>query len=81
MKGVARSLIQRLRSRRAQLGEPFLTGGWWGPWESASSAFWFQPVWGPRAWGQHAVAVFHPVGLPHPQNSSEDRAQNMTYSL
>lgn len=30
--------------------------GWWlGHWESASSTFWFQSVWGLQAYGQHTV--------------------------
>ena len=34
--------------------------GWWGDHkESASSTFWFQPVWGLCAGGQHAVNFSH----------------------
>ena len=38
--------------------------GWWcaNKWESASSTFWFQPVWGLHADGQHTVNFSHLVG-------------------
>ena len=38
-----------------------LTGWWWDKWESASSTFWFQPVWGVCACGQHVVNFSHLV--------------------
>ena len=28
-------------------------------WESQSSTFWFQPVWGLHACGQHVVTILH----------------------
>ena len=40
-----------------------LIGGWWGKWESASSTFWFQQVWGLRACGQQTVNRSHLVGV------------------
>ena len=40
-----------------------LTGGWWGRRESASSTFWFQQVWAPRACGRPTVNFSRLVGL------------------
>ena len=47
---------------RDQLVDILLIGWWWGNRESAPSTFWFQPVWGLRACGQHTVNFFHLVG-------------------
>lgn len=35
----------------------------WGNWKSTST-FWFQPIWGPCACGQHTVSFFLLVGVP-----------------
>ena len=48
---------------RDQLVDILLNGGWWGNWESASSTFWFQLIWGLRARGQHTVKFFHLLGV------------------
>ena len=48
-----------------------LIGWWWGFWESASSTFWFQQVWGLHTCGQYAVNFFYLVGFPYLQNSSK----------
>ena len=40
----------------------FLTGWWWGSWESESSTLWFQQIWGLHACGQHTVNFFLPTG-------------------
>ena len=45
-----------------QLTDILLSGWWWAKWESASSTFWLQPVWGLRACGRHIVHIFHPGG-------------------
>ena len=45
-----------------QLVDFLLIGWWWGKWESASSTFWFQPVWGLHADGQHTANFSHLVG-------------------
>ena len=55
-----------------------LTGWWWGTWESASSAFWFQPVWGLEFLGSIG-SFFHLVGFQYLQNSSKDTARNIIY--
>ena len=44
---------------RDQLVEILLNGRWWGNWESTSSTFWFQLIWGLHAHGQHTVNFFH----------------------
>ena len=41
-----------------QLVDIFLVDWWWDKWESASSVFWFQLVWGVPAFKQHAVKFF-----------------------
>ena len=46
-------MVQRARCDR--LVDILLTGWWLGHWESASSTFWFQSVWGLHAYGQHTV--------------------------
>ena len=45
-----------------QLVDILLTGWWGGKWESASSTFWFQLVWGLHACEQHTVNFSHLVG-------------------
>ena len=39
--------------------------GWWWDRKLMSSTFWFQPVWGLRACGQHAVNLLSPPGSFH----------------
>ena len=58
-----RSFIVIVQRGCDQLVDIPLMGWWWGKWESASSTFWFQPVWGLHACGQHAVNFFHLVGM------------------
>ena len=48
----------------------FLVGGWWGTWESVSSTFWFQPVSGLCACGQHPVDLFYLVGASAPAKTA-----------
>ena len=62
-----------------QLKDILLIGWWWGNWASASPAFWFQPIWNLRACGQHAVNIFHLVGVKCLQSSSKDMIQNIIY--
>ena len=64
---------------RDQLTAIFLVAGWWGHWESASSTFWSQPLWGLCACGQKSVDFFHWSGLWPLRNSCKDMAQE--YSL
>ena len=45
-----------------QLTDILLIGWWWHKWESASSTFWFQPVWGQWVCGQHIVNFSYLVG-------------------
>ena len=59
-----------------QLVDILLIGWWWGNRKSASSTFWFQLVWGLRAYGQHTVNFFHLEGFQYLQNGSKD----MVYS-
>ena len=47
-------MVQRGRD---QLVDFLLIGWWWGKWESASSTFWFQLVWGLAACGQHTPLI------------------------
>ena len=42
-----------------------------------SAAFWFQPIWNLHACGQHAVNIFHLVGVKCLQSSSKDMIQNI----
>ena len=46
-----------------QLVDILLICWWWGNQRSASSTFWFRPVWGLPANEQHAVNFFHLVGV------------------
>ena len=54
-----------------------LNGWWWGYWESASSAFWFQSVWGLHACGQHTISSSPRWRFLYLQNSSKDWAENI----
>ena len=48
--------------------------------ESQSSTFWFQPVWGLRAGGQHAVNLFYLVRVLVSAKQLKDMAQDILYS-
>ena len=48
--------------------------------ESLSLNFWFQPIWGLRADGQHAVNFFHLVELLVFAKPLKDMAQDLIYS-
>ena len=48
--------------------------------ESQSSTFWFQPVWGLHAGGEHAVNFFHMVGVLVSAKQLKDMAQDIIYS-
>ena len=50
-----------------------------GHWESVSSTFWFQLVWGLRVCGQHAVNFFHLVGASAP--AKQLQGQGSEYHL
>ena len=63
LEGVVRSFIVMVQGGCDQLVDNLLTGWWWGKWESASSTFWFQPVWDLRACGQHTVNFSHLMGV------------------
>ena len=69
------------RARRDQLRDIFLIGEWWGYWESASSTFCFQVIWGLRASGQHTIDFFRWWGLKYLPNSFKDMAHNIIHSL
>ena len=58
-----RSFIVMIQRGHDQLVDIILTGWWGGKREPTSSAFWFQPVWGVRACGQHTVNFPHLVGV------------------
>lgn len=51
---------------KEQFLDIFLIRWWRGNWESASSAFLFQLVWGLHACGQHTVNFFHLMGASPP---------------
>ena len=63
LEAVVKSFIGMVQRGYDQLVDILLTGWWGGKWESASSTFWFQQVWGLRACGQHTVNISHPVGV------------------
>ena len=48
-------IVMVQRGRCDHLVDILLIGWWLGYWESASSTFWFQSVWGLHAYGQHTV--------------------------
>lgn len=56
-------VLRKGHSVHDQLMDSFLIGWWWSNWESTSSAFWFQLVWGLCACGQHTVGLFHMLGV------------------
>ena len=53
LEGVVRSFIVVFQRGHDQLVDLLLIGWWGGKWESASSTFCSQPVWGLHACGQH----------------------------
>lgn len=59
-------LIHKIWGESCRPCNPPLVGWWWGHrlkfQESQSSAFWFQPVWGPHTCAQPEVSVLHLVG-------------------
>ena len=57
---------------RGQLVNFLLIGWWWGKWESASSTFWVQPVWGLCAYGQHIFNISHLVRVSIPAKQLQD---------
>ena len=60
---IVRSFIVKVQRKECDQLMDFLLVGWReGTWESASSTFWFQPVWGLCACGQHAVKLLLPGG-------------------
>ena len=58
-----RSFIVKVQRGRDQLMDLLLIGWWLGKWESASSTFWFQLVWGLVLQGSTAVNFSHLVGV------------------
>ena len=64
-----------------QLLDILLIGGWWGPWESASSTFWFQLVWGLYDFGQHTDDLFHLVGPLAPAKQLQGHGSEYIYSF
>ena len=75
LEGVVRSCIILVQRGRDQHVDILLIGWWWGKWESTSSTFWFQLVWGLRACGQRTVLnnLTSPTwrGFQYLQNSSK----------
>ena len=63
MEATVRSFMVMVQRGCDQLADTLLIGWWWGKWESASSTFWFPPIWGLPAWGQHTIDFSHLVGL------------------
>ena len=57
------TLVMVQRTGCDQHVDTLLISWWWGNWESASSTFWFQPVWGLHACRQHTVKFSHMVGI------------------
>ena len=67
-------MVQRGRDQPVDV----LLIGWWGDkWESASSTFWFQLVWGLRACGQHAVNFSHLMGVSVSAEELKDIVMNI----
>ena len=67
------SFIGMVQSERDQLVDILLMGWWGGKWESASSTFWFQPVWGLLLVGrQHTVNFSHLVRVSVPAKQLKD---------
>ena len=48
-------IVMVQRGGHDQFMDLLLIGWWWGNWESASSTFWFQLVWGLRAVGSRQL--------------------------
>ena len=86
--------------RCCRVCNPPLIGWWWGNrmvfQESQSSAFWFQPVWGPHACAQPKVILLHLGGglsscrrtqryisncYPHPPRRNQDHHPALLFSF
>ena len=67
-----KSFIVMAQRWHGHLLDSLLTG-WWcaNKWESASSTFWFQVIWGLHVCGKHTVSFSHLVGFSDLQNSSK----------
>ena len=89
----SKTLNSLMAFRKASLGvkvvgslimDILLIDWWWGDrvvfWESQSSIFFFQLVWGPCACGQHSVNLFHLVGVLVSVRQLKDMAQDTIYS-
>ena len=50
-------------------------------WESQSSTFWFQPVWGLRAGGQHAVNFLHLRGFSVCKTAQRIKLRTLSIAL
>ena len=70
--GIMKSFIVMAQRRHGHLLDSLLIG-WWcaNKWESASSTFWFQVIWGLHVCGKHTVNFFNLVGCADLQNSSK----------
>ena len=75
LEGVVRSLTAMVQGGRDQLADLLLIGWRGGKWQSASSTYRFQLLWGLRACGQHAIInrLTSPTwrGFQYLQNSSK----------
>ena len=81
LEGVVRSLTVFKFSRCDQLMNIFLIGWCWDNWESASSTFWFQLVWGLYDFGQHTDDLFHLVGPLAPAKQLQGHGSEYIYSF
>ena len=59
------SFIGKIWGEGCRVRDFLLIGLWWGNKGDVSgiSTFWFQPVWGLHACGQHEVTILHLVGV------------------
>ena len=71
LEGLVKRFIVMVQRGHDPLVDILLTGWWWNKWESASSTFWFQVVWGLHVCGKHTVNFSHLVGFSDLQNSSK----------
>ena len=74
-----RSFIVMVQRGRDQPVDVLLIGWWGDKWESASSTFWFQLVWGLRACGQHAVNFSHLAGVSVSAKQLKDIVMNIPW--
>ena len=69
---IKKSFIVMVQRRQGHLLDSLLIGWWYAnKWESTSSTFWFQVVWGLHVCGKHTVSFSHLVGFSDLQNSSK----------